>query len=267
MKTLILAGGRGTRLGSLTKSVNKHLLPLGRWPIISYVFRSTEGISRNALLVTNPENISDFAKIVAGGEYPYTEFDVCYTAQPRPEGIADAIRYGEYFCRRDSVLVMLGDNIFHPIDIAGIKKVCDSVKADVRATPKVKFGAHAWVTTSDNPSAYGVLTTDSDGRPVSIEEKPKNPTSNLIVTGVYLFDCQVWDIIPNLQKSDRGEYEITGILNAYLERGQLRCHQLQCDWFDVGGSVEGYWEVAERMRDIECTFWSQGQEGSSEVPS
>jgi glucose-1-phosphate thymidylyltransferase len=267
MKTLILAGGRGTRLGDLTKSVNKHLLPLGKWPLISYVFRSTVGISKHALLVTNPENISDFAQIVAGGGYPYTELDVYYTAQPKPEGIADAIRYGQYFCRRDSVLVMLGDNIFHPDDIESITKTCNNVKRQVRAQPRVKFGAYVWVTASDNPSAYGVIDIDDDGKVVSIEEKPENPASNLIITGVYLFDCQVWDIIPHLQKSDRGEYEITGILNAYLERGQLRYHLLEKEWFDVGGSVEGYWEVTERMRDIECTFWSPEQEGSSEVPS
>lgn len=267
MKTLILAGGRGTRLGDLTKSVNKSLLPLGRWPLISYVFKTTQGVSKDVLLVTNPEEISDFARLITSSEDPYKHFDVLYAAQNKPEGIADAIRYGEYFCRRDAAFVILGDNIFDPQDIAGIRQVIDAVKRDTQAVPKVKFGAHIWVTEAANPSAYGVLELDSKGKPYTVTEKPKMPMSNLVVVGAYLFDCQVWDIIPSLEKSARGEYEITGILQAYLDRGQLYYHKLKSQWFDVGGSVEGYWQVATHMRDIECTFWSQEQGGSLEVLS
>lgn len=252
MKTLILAGGRGTRLGALTKSVNKHLLPLGAWPIISHAFLVAHDINKDVLLITNPENISDFA--ILGSDFPHNRFNINYAAQHSPDGIADAIRCGESFCNRGSAFVLLGDNIFSPQDAAVMKEVCSRVDAGNRLWRKPKFGAHIWVTESDNPSAYGVLTTDETGKPISVEEKPENPTSNLITVGAYVFDHQLWDIIPKLEKSERGEYEITGILDAYLNLGQLQCHKLQGDWFDVGGSIDGYWKVSSHMRDIECTF-------------
>jgi glucose-1-phosphate thymidylyltransferase len=152
---------------------------------------------------------------------------------------------------------MLGDNLFSPADVEAIRQVCANIK---HHHPRQKFGAHIWTIESDNPSAYGVLELDSDGKPSSIVEKPKNPKSNLITTGIYLFDCQVWDIIPNLEKSDRGEYEVTGILNAYLNLGQLHYHKLNGEWFDVGGSVDSYWKVATHIRNSGCTHWSQERE-------
>jgi glucose-1-phosphate thymidylyltransferase len=252
MKTLILAGGRGTRLGELTKSVNKHLLPVGDWPVISHVFEMTIGISEQVLLITNPENISDFARVAADDTYPYSKFDVYYAAQPQPHGIANAITYGRCFCRADSVFIVLGDNIFHPNDAAEIRRICRAV-GKTNAS-KTTFGAHVWVTKSSNPSAYGILSFE-DGRPISIEEKPKKFSGDsYVITGAYLFDRQIWNILPFLRKSARGEYEITDVLTAYLEKDQLHCHILQEEWFDVGGSVDDYWQVVLRMRDRKSLY-------------
>lgn len=240
MKTIILAGGTGTRLGDLTTVVNKHLLPLGPKPIISWAFETAAMIGDEVLLVTNPEYLNDFAQLATSDRHPYTAFRrIYFAAQSKPLGIAHAVSIGEQFAGSGPVFVLLGDNVFAVDDAAKFADVSSQIN-----------GAHVWVKAVDKPSDYGVLTLDGD-TPVSIVEKPKSPTSNLAVTGAYAFDESVWDIMRALPASPRGEYEIADVLNDYLRRRALRHHVLDGDWLDVGHSVDGYWKASIRQRERE----------------
>jgi len=239
---MILAGGKGTRLGSLTVAVNKHLLPVGPKPMIMHSFELLYRAGfKDVLLVTNAENVGDFMKLISGRIHPLEKFNHLYvTPQFEPAGIADAIRYGEGFCQRGPVLALLGDNVFEPKDMEMFRQVVEGFQ-------KNPVGAHIWTIQVEDPSDYGVLILDEQYKPHGIVEKPKEYVGNHAVVGAYLFDGRVWDIIPTLVKSDRGEYEITEIIWEYLKDGSLTHHELLGEWYDLGRSVESYYKVASRV--------------------
>jgi len=241
-KCVILAGGKGTRLGSLTAAVNKHLLPVGSKPMILHSFELLYRAGfKDVLLVTNAENVGDFMNLIQAQVHPIDKLDHLYvTPQLEPAGIANAIGYGGGFCCRGPVLVLLGDNVFETTDMVNFHQT-------VREFNKNPVGAHIWTAHVDDPCDYGVLEFEGH-KPIGIVEKPKNPKSKEAVVGAYLFDEQVWDIIPTLVRSDRGEYEITDIIRKYLNDGSLTHHELQGEWHDLGRSVESYYKVASRIK-------------------
>ena len=259
IKSVILAGGLGTRLGTLTSAINKSLLPLDHLPIISHLIRFAQNINQDVLLTTTLGQVDNFARVVVNDPV-IREKDVYYNIQVEPIGIADAIKYARRFCNDGPVLVILGDNLLDDDGYNQITNLCRELSANINSfSNKIlgvctafnaeDFGAHVWAVQSDNANCYGVIELDDLGIPISIQEKPKQPRSDLIITGIYLFDRRVWDILDNIQPSDRGEYEITDVLNEYLKIGELKAHVLQGDWFDIGQSIESYWDIIYRRHD------------------
>lgn len=221
LKGVILAGGLGTRLYPLTKVTSKHLLPVGNEPMVFHTIRQLKdaGIT-DILIVTNPEYIGDFGSVLGSGK----EFgcDFTYRIQEEAKGIAHALELAEGFAAGDSIVVMLGDNIFE-----------SSIKNVVTEFTLQHSGARVLLKCVDDPERFGVANLNGK-RLVSIDEKPEKPKSNLAVVGVYCYDSTVFDIIRTIQPSARGEYEITSVNNAYIERGNLEYSCLQGEWVDAG---------------------------------
>jgi glucose-1-phosphate thymidylyltransferase len=222
MKGVILAGGLGTRLHPLTKVTNKHLLPVYDKPMIYYPIQTlvNAGI-RDILLVTGGNSAGDFLRLLGNGQ----EFGLQhlnYTYQEGEGGIAAALRLAEFFVNREPVCVILGDNIIER-----------NIIAAVRAYEKQGKGAKVLLKEVKDPQRFGVAVLDGN-RLVRIEEKPKEPKSPYITTGIYFYDHEVFDIIPTLKPSARGELEITDVNNAYLERGRLTWDILDGWWTDAG---------------------------------
>jgi len=243
MKGIILAGGTGSRLFPLTLGVNKHLLPVGKQPMIGHAFALFDKLHIDSvLIVTTPEDMAGYGRLISCGEPPYNRFITYLAVQKDPRGIADAIKYGYPFVDDgESVLVMLADNIFSAEDQPIIARDIESFEANQGS------GAHVWVTETEDPSSMGVLVLEDD-KPVSIVEKPEKPISNLGVTGLYLFDHNVWLRINRLQPSARGEYEVTDLLYTYLQRDQLHYTRLVGEWFDLGQSVPQFLEATDKIR-------------------
>ncbi len=222
MKGVILAGGLGTRLHPLTKITNKHLLPIYDRPMIYYPLETIvkAGIEE-ILLVTGGNNAGDFLKLLGNGkEFGLKHLN--YTYQEGEGGIAEALRLSEYFVDGDSVVVILGDNI--------IEK---SIEKAVRNFGKQSSGAKILLKEVEDPQRFGVAELDRD-RVINIEEKPKYPKSNYIVTGVYMYDSEVFDIIKTLKPSDRGELEITDVNNLYIEKKKMTFEIMDGWWTDAG---------------------------------
>ena len=222
MKGIILAGGLGTRLYPLTLVTNKHLLPVYDKPMIYYPIEClvNAGIA-DILLITGGNNAGDFLKLLGNG----SEFGlkhINYTYQKGEGGIADALRLAEFFSDKEKICVILGDNI--------IEK---NIIAAVRAYEKQEKGAMILLKEVDHPERFGVCVFEN-GRIAKIEEKPKEPKSNNVVTGIYFYDSQVFNIIRTLKPSRRGELEITDVNNKYLEMGQLEYHTVEGWWTDAG---------------------------------
>lgn len=222
MKGVILAGGLGKRLYPLTKITNKHLLPVYNKPMIYYPIETLvdAGIS-DILIVTGGHHAGEFLRLLGNGHH-FGLKHINYTYQEGEGGIADALRLAEHFADGEKIVVMLGDNIIEK----GIKEQAGRFK-------KQKEGARILLKKVDDPQRFGVAEIKNK-KVISIEEKPKKPKSNYIVTGIYMYDNKVFDIIRSLKPSGRGELEITDVNNAYIKRGQLTYDILDGWWTDSG---------------------------------
>lgn len=232
MKGIILAGGKGTRLYPLTKITNKHILPVGKEPMIYNPIKQlmSAGIT-DILIITNKEDIKDIVRLLGSGK----EFgcDFTYKVQEEPRGIADALLLGEDFVAGDLVTVVLGDNI----TTKSIKPYVDKFKTQ-------RKGAKVLLKEVSYPSNFGVAMID-DKRIVNIEEKPNVPKSNYAVTGIYMYDSEVFDIIKDTKISDTGEFEITCVNNIYVDKKNLTYDILDGFWIDAG-TIETY-RIANEM--------------------
>lgn len=224
MKGIVLAGGTGSRLWPMTKSVSKQLLPIYDKPMIYYPISTLmlAGI-RNILIITTPQDGNAFQALLGDG----SDFGVSFSfaTQPEPKGLAQAFIIGEEFISDQSCLMILGDNIFHGVGLG---------HEIGRVLPEQ--GAHIFTYMVSNPSDYGILDIDQDGEPIAITEKPKQPSSRLAVTGLYFFDQRVCDLAKMVKPSARGELEITSIIQSYLDLHELSMTQLGrgTTWLDTG---------------------------------
>lgn len=222
MRAVILAGGRGTRLMPLTKVINKHLLPVGRKPMIQYSIEhcAAAGI-KEVLIVTGESAVGSFAHLFGSGGA--LGLRLTYRIQDRPGGIADALLLAEGFIRSDErFVVLLGDNLFE-----------DSLQSFITSYLKQPSGARVMLKKVSDARAYGVPLLEA-GRIVRIEEKPQYPLSSYCVTGIYGYDASVFDVIRGLKPSKRGELEITDVNNTYATRGKLSYSVLEGWWTDAG---------------------------------
>jgi glucose-1-phosphate thymidylyltransferase len=224
-KGILLAGGRGSRLGPLTRAANKQLLPIYDKPLVYYSLSSLmlAGV-REVLLVTTPRDEASFRLLFGDGLR--LGMTIYYAVQVEPRGIAEAFIVGREFVGGDPVVLALGDNLFLGGNLAGCL---------ARAANHAQ-GATIFATEVDDPRPFGVVELDAAGRPTAIMEKPSEPTSNHVVPGLYLYDNAVLDIAAALKPSARGELEITDVNRRYLELGRLQVEQLEKDirWLDTG---------------------------------
>jgi len=222
MKGIILAGGLGTRLLPLTKVTNKHLLPVYNRPMIYYPLRTliNAGIT-DILVVTGGNHAGDFLKLLGNGS-DFGLRHINYTYQEGEGGIAAALNLAEFFSGDEKICVILGDNIIER-----------NIRHAVEAFAGQKTGGQILLKEVPDPQRFGVPVFDGD-RLVRIEEKPRAPQSEYAVTGIYMYDRSVFDIIKTLKPSDRGELEITDVNNAYIERGEMTWEVLEGWWSDAG---------------------------------
>ena len=249
MKGIVLAGGSGTRLYPITKGVSKQLLPIYDKPMVYYPISvlMLAGI-REILIISTPYDIEGFRRLLGDGSDYGVRFE--YAVQPKPEGLAQAFTIGAEFIGEDSVCLVLGDNIFHGAGFGPMLREARRVAEDeARATI---FGY--WV---NNPQRYGVAEFDSEGRCISIEEKPQVPKSNYAVVGLYFYPNRVKDVARNIEPSARGEYEITSVNQAFLEVDELSVQTLGRGfaWLDTGthdslSEASTYIEVLEKRQGL-----------------
>ena len=221
MKGIVLAGGTGSRLFPLTKVTNKHLLPVGREPMIYHPVRKlTEAGIDEICIVTGVDHMGDVVNLLGSGKDFACRFT--YKVQDEARGIAQALGLAENFAGEELLCVILGDNIFQ-----------DPIGPYLSAFREQGRGARLLLKTVEDPQRYGVAEVEGS-RVVRIVEKPKRPKSDLAVVGIYFYDSQVFDVIRTLKPSARGELEITDVNNHYLREGSLHCDRLQGWWTDAG---------------------------------
>lgn len=244
MKGIVLAGGSGTRLYPLTMVTSKQLLPIYDKPMIYYPLSvlMNAGI-RDILIISTPQDTPRFEALLGDGH----QFGVqlTYKVQPSPDGLAQAFIIGEEFIGDDSVAMVLGDNIFfgHGLN-KRLKAAVENAETGKGATV---FGYYV-----DDPERFGIVEFDSDGKAISIEEKPEHPKSNYCVTGLYFYDNRVVEYAKNLAPSDRGELEITDLNKIYLENGELEVTLLGqgFTWLDTG-THESLVEATNFVKTVE----------------
>ncbi len=244
MKGIILAGGTGTRLHPLTKVVSKQLLPIYDKPMIYYPLSvlMLAGI-KEILIISTPHDLPNFIKLFGDGKH--LGISIEYAEQPSPDGLAQAFIIGEDFIGKDSVCLVLGDNVFYGSGFRNL--LSDSVKIVEEQNKAVIFGYYV-----EDPERYGVAEIGSDGIVRSIEEKPKEPKSNSAVVGLYFYPNSVVEVANNVKPSDRGELEITSVNQAFLDEGKLKMQQLSRGyaWLDTG-THEALTEATEFIKAIE----------------
>ncbi|MBI4004046.1 MAG: NTP transferase domain-containing protein [Candidatus Omnitrophica bacterium] len=236
MKGVVLAGGPGKRLGTLTRITNKHLLPVYDRPMIHYPLQTLvdAGISQ-ILIVTGGSNAGDFLRLLGNGE----EFGLKhlnYTYQRGEGGIAEALGLAEHFAGGEPLVVVLGDNL-----------VEKSIRPSVERFAASGRGAKLLLKEVEDPQRFGVAELVGD-RIVGIEEKPARPKSHFVVTGIYMFDHQVFEIIKTLKPSARGELEISDVNNAYIRRG-LMTYEILDGWWTDAGLPETLYRAAALVRE------------------
>lgn len=219
MKGIVLAGGTGSRLYPLTKVTNKHLLPVGSKPMIYYpIEKLTDAGIEEILIVTGTEHMGDVVNLLGSGKDFGCRFT--YKVQDEAGGIAQALGLAENFCGNEPMTVILGDNIFE----TGLSKSLKNFDGS---------GAQILIKQVEDPERFGVAELEGD-RIVGIEEKPNQPKSEFAVTGIYMYDPKVFELIRNLKPSDRGELEITDVNNHYIENGAMKYSILDGWWTDAG---------------------------------
>lgn len=226
-KAVILAGGTGTRLYPVTRATNKHLLPLYDKPVICHAIDTLveAGITR-IMIVTGPEHLDDFAHILGSGEGwkpkdgSGKQIQITYGIQNKPTGIAQGLYIAKDYINNEPCILYLGDNYIE-----------DDLRPYVES---FNGGAKIFLKQVKDPERFGIATIDESGTVLNVEEKPKNPSSNLAIVGVYIYDHTVFEKMEDQQPSARGEYEITHVNNKYLSEGTLKAVSLEKEWFDVG---------------------------------
>lgn len=241
MKGIILAGGSGTRLYPLTKSISKQLLPIYDKPMIYYPISvlMLAGI-KDILIISTPEDVPRFEQLLGNGEE--LGINLSYAIQEKPNGLAEAFIIGEDFIGEDDVSLILGDNIFYGHEFTFHLE---------RVTKQLK-GATIFGYSVKDPERFGVVEFDVEGKVLSIEEKPSFPKSNYAITGLYFFDNQVVEIAKSVTPSERGELEITDVLKEYVVRNQLKVELLGRGfaWLDTG-THESLLEASQFIEIIE----------------
>jgi glucose-1-phosphate thymidylyltransferase len=239
MKGVVLAGGKGTRLHPLTRITNKHLLPIYDRPMVTYAVEALVGAGvKELLLVTGGTHAGEFFRLLGDG-HEYGIERLSYAYQEREGGIAEALGLAERFVIDDRVAVVLADNVFER-----------SIRPAIVSFEKQEQGARILLAHIDDPEHLrhlGVAELDGD-RVVRIVEKPEDPASEYAVTGVYLYDSSVFEVIPTLEPSGRGELEITDVNNWYVEQGAMTYEVVEGFWGDAGESIDAYYEVNDFVR-------------------
>jgi len=240
MKGVILAGGTGTRLHPLTRITNKHLLPIYDRPMVTYAIEALVQADVNELMiVTGGTHAGEFLRLLGNG-HEYGIERLSYAYQDQAGGIAEALGLAERFVDGEPVVVMLADNV-----------VERSLRPAVESFRRQEHGARIILSRVDEPEHLrhlGVPELDGDGRVVRIVEKPAEPPSPYAVTGIYFYDATVFEVIPTLRPSGRGELEITDVNNHYVELGQMEYDVLEGFWGDAGESIDAYYEVNDFVR-------------------
>ncbi len=232
----MLAGGTGSRLFPLTKVTNKHLLPVGHYPMIYHpLMRMRRAGIKEVAIVTSPEHMGDVVNLLGSGHD--LGLDLTYRVQDQPGGIAQAVGLCETFVGDDLFLVILGDNVF-----------ASDIDKEAEAYLAQGSGARILLKEVPDPERYGVPRFE-EGKIVEIIEKPSDPPSNYSVTGIYFYDKDVFDFIRNLEPSRRGEFEVSDVSTAYVRAGKLS-HGVLEGWWGDAGTLEGWHEANDLARHL-----------------